>query len=122
MIRVYETADFIKQLEEKISYYGEHYVDDKNYQQETASREMQHIQVSFQSHIDSIRCGTKRGAFLFFFVVRRVAGVGMFPNDFEAGFTYSRVARETVPSYRRLANETLVWTFLPWDSQACGLL
>ncbi len=61
----------------------------KTTRQETVSREMQHIQVGYQSRIDIIRCGTKRGAFLFFFVVWRVAGVGLFPNYFEAGFTYS---------------------------------
>ena len=57
-----------------ISYYGEQYVDDKNHRQETVSRELQHLQVSYQSHIDIIRCGTKRGAFLIFFCCTACGG------------------------------------------------
>ncbi len=74
VMRDCESADFIKQWEEMISYYGEQYVDDKNYRQETVSRELQHLQVGYQSHIDIIRCGTRRGAFLIFFFCTACGG------------------------------------------------
>jgi hypothetical protein len=57
-----------------ISYYGEHYVDDK-----TTGERQCHENCSiyrYQSHIDILRCGTKRGAFLIIFFCCTACGGG----------------------------------------------
>jgi hypothetical protein len=83
-----KSADIIKTTEEKISSYIEHYLVDKDHlARDSVTRNAAYtgeLSKPYRHH----KMRDEEGSFNFFFV-RCVAGVGLFPNYLEAGFTYS---------------------------------
>jgi hypothetical protein len=61
-----------------ISYYGEHYVDDNNYRQETVSRELQHLQVSYSEPYRHHKMRDEEGGISFFLLYGVWRGLACF--------------------------------------------